>query len=246
MIGRWERGYAVIAGVVGLLLVGAFFVGAVVLQWNSLTSSWRDDPWRIVLFGFAAAPFATALLAAIVAGERPVLRASLLGAAASMAFLAMLLTAASVGFVLFPLVVLLVLATVLAVSSLRRSGVGDERGATAMLAGVLPTLWLLGAASLSVFSANDGRCWEFTRYADGTTTRESIPYSNSLSGGSGPVAPGVVEVGQTCSSDVVTAREGAAGLAFLAVGIAAVAFTARPLNGNASASTRRAPAVTRG
>ena len=245
MIGRWERGYAVIAGAVGLLLIGALFIGAVVLEWNSLTSSWRDDPWRIVLFGFAAAPFAAALLAAFAADDRPVLRASLLGAAASMGFLAMLLAAASVGFVLLPLVLLLMVTTALAVSSLRRSGIGDERSATAMLAGVLPTLWLFGAASLFVFSANDGRCWEFTRYADGTTTRTSIPYSNSSSG-SAIVAPGVVEQGQTCSSDVVTAREGVAGLAFLATGIALTAFVARPTSGGTSASIRRTPAVTRG
>ncbi len=188
---------------------------------------WRDDPWRAVLLAFGAAPYALALAASYRAARRPRVRVLLLGASALLSWPVAMLTYS----VMLPPALLLVAATVLA--SLAAAHSHEPLGLRPpLLTGVVVLGWALGFVA-TFAGPDEPRCWHVVEYEDGRYTRTEIQPPPGMSEGSAsatlrPPGPGVRSEGQTCTSDVVTAREGLSALALLGLAGTAAALALRP------------------
>lgn len=170
---------------------------------------------------------ATPPLVALATLKMPaILRGPFLLAAAALSFVSIGVSLAGVGIVFVPSSILFGIA---AWRAFRRGG--WARGAA-----LLFLILTLGMAALFPYSftrlyagADEGRCWEYTRYRDGRVEwRESENTYSGSSRASGSFSDAgtsdVVGEGGACTSDIVTAEEAVESLTFWILGVAGFAL----------------------
>jgi hypothetical protein len=194
-----------LAGVVGL---------AVLLAVNREPG---EGSWGFVAVAIFAAPYGVAIVGAFA--ERAAARATLLLAAAiTSLFLTAFLFALGAAFL--PATVLLFIGAVRAMTQAGWTVAGGFARAMAALAGAaLPVV-----ALFALYTNDNERCWETVRYPDGSEeTRSTERFGGGVVGPLGvPVETSRgtgTAVSGGCTSDVVTAREGARGLILTSAGV---------------------------
>ena len=176
-----------------------------------------EGRWELAMVAIFLAPYTVALIATFV--ESNAVRGGFL-LAAGLASLAWTLLLFTLGLAVLPATLLLLIA---AFRTLAKAG--QPFGTTLALAAAgLGSATLLAAAFFALYTQEDDRCWETIRFPDGSEqTRSTDRFGGGVVGpfgapvetsrGTGtPVAGG-------CTSDVVTAREAAQGLAFTIGGL---------------------------
>ncbi len=188
-------------GLIAALIIGGLRIANSELP--QLRAEWVGDLAFAMVY---LAPFLLAVLA--VRWVSPALRASAWGAAGVIAALAVFTSFSGVSLLFLPAAALLIIAGLLAIKQ-----AGSDRAGLALLLSLVLVVFVTGAW-WTLFSQEDGRCWELIRTADGVESWFAAPY-----GEHGTIsASGTGRVAVTCTSDVITPGEGVLSLALLIVG----------------------------